>query len=75
MIGFYRSLDRLLLRPVFGEGSADAETVMRANRTYRYTLKEIGDHLGIQYATVSRIIERFKGLAERERYGDAKNKT
>jgi len=63
------------LSELFSEGSADAETVMRAHRTYRYTLKDIGDHLGIHYATVSRIIKRFKGLAEGERCGGAKNKT
>ena len=59
---------RYALRPslyeLFGEGSSDAETVMRAHRTYRYTLKEIGDHLGIHYATVSRMLKRFKSLAE-----------
>jgi len=66
---------RPLLSEFFGEGSADAETVMRAHRTYRYTLKEIGDHLGIHYATVSRIIKRVKDLAEGEQHGGAKNKT
>ena len=70
---------RHALRPslseLFGEGPTDGETVIRAHRTFRYTLKEIGDHLGIHYATVSRIIKRFKGLAEGGRHGDAKNKT
>ena len=70
---------RYSLRPslseLFGEDLADAETVMRAHRTYRYTLKEIGDHLGIHYATVSRTIKRVKGLARGERRGGAKNKT
>jgi len=63
------------LRPVFREGSDDAETVTCAQRTYRYTLKEIGDDLGIHYTTASRIIKRLKGLAEGEQHGGAKNKT
>lgn len=63
------------LSELFVKGSADAETVMRAHRTYRYTLKEIGDYLGIHYTTVSRIIKRLKGLAEGEGHAGAKNKT
>ena len=43
-------------------------------RGYGYTLQEIGAHLGIHYATVSRRADRYKRQAKGKKR-DAKNKT
>jgi hypothetical protein len=78
MQGIPRTQRYALRRPLsefFEEGSGEAEGLMRAYRTYAYTLKEIGEHLGVHYATVSRRIKRAKNLAECEQHSGAKNET
>jgi len=70
-IGEIPRKQRYAIRPslseLFGKGPSDLETVMNAHTSYRYTLKEIGDYLGIHYSTVSRMIKRFGGLRGRKR--------
>ena len=56
----------------------DPAKIYIANRDFGYTLKEIGDHIGLHYSTISRIIKRQKKTeagAGRVRPGYAKNKT
>jgi CRP-like cAMP-binding protein len=70
---------RYVFRPplseLFVQGRPDPEAVFGAYRNYHYTQKEIGDHLGIHYATVSRIIKRLKQSSDLGCDGSAKNKT
>jgi putative transposase len=65
-IGEIPRRQRYALRPslseLFGEDPYDPETVMEAHTNYRYTLKEIGNYLGIHYSTVSRMVKRIKSL-------------
>ena len=48
------------LRELFSESLSDPEVVMKAYLYYHYTLKEIGNYLGMHYATVSRLVKRYK---------------
>lgn len=45
------------LATVFARGREE-KAIVNAYRKHRYTLKEIGDHLGVHYATVSRRLRR-----------------
>ena len=64
-------LESLIARP---EGATDAQLAIA--RDHGYTLREIGDHLALHYATVSRRVTRFHdqkaGAGKRRR---ARNKT
>jgi putative transposase len=48
------------LRPGLEELCSDAAGILTAYRTYGYRLREIGDHLGVHPATVSRAIARLE---------------
>jgi succinate dehydrogenase flavin-adding protein (antitoxin of CptAB toxin-antitoxin module) len=57
---------RPLLRELFKEkkeekGKAEENTIYDAYVRYGYTMKEIAEHLGFHYATISRIIKRVEG--------------
>ena len=51
-------------RPVLEEIFADAETtdggIFKAYHDYGYTMREIAEHLGVHYATVSRHLRKFE---------------
>jgi REP element-mobilizing transposase RayT len=70
-----RYAPRPSLADLFGKSETEAERVVEAYTCYRYTLKEIGDHLGIHYATVSRIIKQSKSGVGRVMVSRAKYKT
>ena len=72
-----RYAPRPSLADLLGKGDSGVDRIIEAHNRYRYTLKEIGDHLGIHYATVSRIIKQGKTGANRVMISDvgAKNKT
>jgi len=60
-----RREERLALRPTLQELFADVadkptrnERIHEAVRTHRYKLKEVGDHLGLNYSTISVIAKR-----------------
>jgi len=66
-IGEIPRIQRVAGRPVLPELFSSAERVDKTRRNkkialahleFRYTLKEIADHLGIHYTTVSRVIAR-----------------
>jgi DNA-binding MarR family transcriptional regulator len=62
------------LQELFSESSSDPEVVMKAYSYYHYTLKEIRNYLGMHYATVSRLVKRYKTSASRRGEDIAKNK-
>lgn len=70
-----RYASRPSLPDLFEKRFPDAGLIVEAHIRYRYTLKDIGDHLGIHYATVSRIIKKCKTGAGLATIPDAKNKT
>lgn len=43
------------------EDGCDDEAIVHAHRHHGYTMKEIGDHLGLHHTTVSRRIHRWEG--------------
>ena len=51
-------LDVLLAADAVKERKARDEAVYAAHISYCYTLREIGDHLGVHYSTISRAIRR-----------------
>ena len=56
-------LQRLVSRPSLGEIFRDTEnkaTIAEAYREHGYTMKEIADHLGVHYATISRRLRRHE---------------
>jgi REP element-mobilizing transposase RayT len=58
-----RYAGRRTLNELFGKGKRDGarikdETIYAAYGNYGYTLKEIAEHLGVHYATISRAIKR-----------------
>ena len=63
------------LQELFSESSSDPEVVMKAYSYYHYTLKEIGNYLGMHYATVSRLVKRYKVSVSKRGEDIAKNKT
>ena len=70
-----RYASRPSLPDLFEDKFPDDELIAEAHHRYRYTLKDIGDHLGIHYATVSRIIKKCKSGAGPAMIQSAKNKT
>ena len=61
----FRHEERLATRPTLEELFADAtdkatrnELIHSAVRTHQYRLKEVGDHLGLCYSTISVIAKR-----------------
>ena len=63
------------LQELLSESSSDPEVVMKAYSYYHYTLKEIGNYLGMHYATVSRLVKRYKVSVSKRGKDIAKNKT
>jgi len=63
------------LQELFSESSSDPEVVMKAYTYYHYTLKEIGNYLGMHYATASRLVKRYKISVSRRGENILKNKT
>jgi putative transposase len=58
------------LSKIFEEGNTKdrgdkAEKIYDAYRHYGYTLKEIGDYLGVHYSTIGRSIKRIEGVDKR----------
>ena len=62
-----RQLGRTSLSDIFGGGAVNAgelrdELAYRACVEHEYRLKDVADHLGIHYTTVSRAVKRAEGL-------------
>jgi hypothetical protein len=55
-----KSLEQFFPEAVGKERSTLEEAVYRAYREGRFTQKEIGDHLGIHYVTVSKIVRKIE---------------
>jgi len=53
-----RLLNRPSLKKIFAESKTRDEGIFNAYRDYGYTMKEIAEHLGVHYATVSRRLRR-----------------
>jgi len=54
------SIDDLLSSEKIKDKRARDQAIYDAHMSYRYTLREIGEHLGVHYATVSRAITRVQ---------------
>ena len=54
------SLEKLLPRNMPARGSARDEAVYEAHVAYGYRLREIAEHLGVHYSTISRSVKRIE---------------
>ncbi|MEN6472667.1 MAG: transposase [Syntrophaceae bacterium] len=69
---------RPTLAGIIGDASLqalDPAIIYTAYQDFGYTLKEIGDHVGLHYSTISRMIKRQKQELVSGKRGRAKNKT
>jgi len=55
---------RLSLEELFQTNSTKEIKIYQANQKYGYTLKEIGQYLGLHYTTVSKIIKKVENEEE-----------
>jgi hypothetical protein len=54
------SLEELLPRNVLAAGAARDEAVWKSHTVYDYRLREIADHVGAHYPTISRAVKRIE---------------
>ncbi|RKZ27132.1 addiction module toxin RelE [bacterium] len=57
--------DRTTLEEIFADAATTDEGILKAYRDHGYTMREIAEHLGVHYATVSRHLRK----AERQENG------
>jgi len=69
-----RFVDRPALSEIFSTGQS-IEAIHRAYRDCGYTQREIAQHLGVHYATISRRIRKWKKDSETVRNVDLQNLT
>ncbi len=60
-----RYVTRPSLEEMFKEKKVKGKPVYRAHVTYGYTLKEIAEHLGVHYTTISRAVKRVEDEREK----------
>ncbi len=56
------SLKELLPKTLLAAGAARDEAVWKGNILYGYRLREIADHIGVHYSTISRAVNRVEQL-------------
>jgi REP element-mobilizing transposase RayT len=70
-----RHIGRPPLAELFPHGNEEKDRQLAVARGHGYTLQEIGEHLALHYATVSRRAKRFREQETLQRKKSAKNKT